>query len=234
MRIALISDIHSNLQALRKALSLIRNMFVDEIYCLGDIVGYGANPNECVELVRKYAKYTVLGNHDHAVLNPGFVKYLPKAGEKAALWTADVITTENRQFLKELEYVVNTDICTLVHASPALPAQWTYIRSVDDASPQFEFFKTRVCFIGHTHHSFICGDDLEVHPRLNKENRYLINPGSVGQPRDGRPQLSFGIFDTEMFSYWNYRFSYDVQGAADAIRRNKLPQSLAERLFVGR
>jgi putative phosphoesterase len=234
MRIAVISDIHSNLQALGKALSLIRAMYVDEIYCLGDIVGYGANPNECVELVRKHAKYTVLGNHDHAVLNPDYTNYLPKAGEKAALWTAEVITPENRQFLMGLDYVVTTDTCTLVHASPAMPARWSYIISIDDAGLQFDYFKTPVCFIGHTHHSFICRDDLEVHHRLTKDGRYLINPGSVGQPRDGRPQLSFGILDTENWGYKNYRFSYDVQGAADAIRRNKLPQSLAERLFIGR
>ncbi len=233
MRIAIISDIHSNLQALRKALSLIDHMFVDRIYCLGDIVGYGGNPNECVDIIREKAKYTVLGNHDHAALYPEYTKFLPPAGEAAAKWTSKILTSENKTFLSNLPYVVENEIAMLVHASPAFPAQWNYVNSLEMAGSQFGYFKSRICFLGHTHQSFVCRDDLKEF-NLTPDGRFLINPGSIGQPRDGRPQLSFGIIDTDKWEYKNFRFSYNVDAAAYAIIRNKLPKSLADRLYKGR
>jgi putative phosphoesterase len=232
MRIAIISDIHSNLQALTKALSIIKNLDVDEIYCLGDVVGYGANPNECVDLVREHATYTVMGNHDHAVLYTQYADFLPRAGKTVALWTHDRLTPENRAFLRGLEYRIDLDQFTIVHASPAQPAFWQYISSLGDAEEQFNYFTTTICFIGHTHQPFVCRDDLQAFT-LTKSGKFLINPGSVGQPRDGRPQLSFGFLDTETWEYRNMRFSYDIEGAANAILKNKLPKSLAKRLYDG-
>lgn len=232
MRIAVISDIHGNLQALTKSLSIIRNLRVDKIYCLGDIVGYGANPNECVELVRQYADHTVLGNHDHAVLFPDYARYLPSDGKTVALWTAKILSSENREYLMNLKYRVETDICTLVHASPDKPEHWNYINSLEEAGNQFEHFDKTICFAGHTHIPFICRDDLQSF-KFDKEGRYLINPGSIGQPRDGRSQLSFGFLDTDAREYKNFRFSYDIDGAAEAIRKSKLPKALGKRLYSG-
>jgi predicted phosphodiesterase len=232
MRIAIISDIHSNLQALTKALTTIKSLGVDEIYCLGDIVGYGANPNECVELVRKHAKLTVLGNHDHASLYTTYTEYLPRDGKKAALWTHKILDDENRRFLANLKYRAETDLCTLVHASPDRPEYWYYIDSAGDAEKQFSFFSTRICLTGHTHVPFLCRDDLQGFT-LTPEGRFLINPGSVGQPRDGKKQLSFGLLDTDAWEYRNYRLDYDIDGAAQAIRKARLPRSLARRLYHG-
>lgn len=232
MRIAVLSDIHGNLQALTKSLSIIRNLGVDTIYCLGDIVGYGANPNECVELMRQYADHTVLGNHDHASLFTDYADYLPRDGRVVALWTHKILTDDNRKFLAGLKYRVETDLCTLVHASPDRPEFWHYIGSLEEAAPQFDHFAKTICFSGHTHIPFICKDDLQTF-ELTKTGKFLINPGSVGQPRDGRPQLSFGFLDTDTWEYKNFRFNYDIEGAAAAIRRNKLPKSLASRLYSG-
>jgi len=232
MRIAVISDIHGNLQALIKSLSIIKNLGIDKLYCLGDIVGYGANPNECVELVRKHTDITVLGNHDHAVLYPDYAKYLPSDGRTVALWTAKILTEENREFLFSLKYRIETELATLVHASPDQPERWNYINSLEDAGTQFEYFDKKICFAGHTHIPFICMNDLQTF-KLTKTGRFIVNPGSVGQPRDGRPQLSFGFLDTEKWEYKTFRFSYDLDGAAEAIRKNRLPKSLAQRLYSG-
>jgi putative phosphoesterase len=232
MRIAVLSDIHGNLQALTKSLSVIRNLGTDKIYCLGDIAGYGANPNECIDLVRQYADYTVLGNHDHACLFTDYANYLPRDGKVVALWTHKILTEENRQFLAGLKYRIETDLCTLVHASPHKPEFWYYIDSLEDAGPQFDHFDKTICFVGHTHVPFICRDDLKTY-KLTETGKFIINPGSIGQPRDGRPQLSFGFFDTEKWEYKNFRFSYDIDGAAEAIRKNKLPKTLANRLYSG-
>lgn len=232
MRIAIISDIHGNLQALSKALSIIRSLHADQIYCLGDIVGYGGNPNECVDLIRECADHTVLGNHDHASLYTQYAEYLPREGKVVAHWTNKVLTDENKQFLLGLKYRIETDLCTLVHASPDKPEFWHYIESLEDARPQFNHFKTTICFAGHTHVPFVCRDDLQVFS-LTRNGRFIINPGSIGQPRDGNPQLSFGFLDTDKWEYKNFRFSYDIDGAAETIRKNRLPKVLAKRLYHG-
>lgn len=232
MRIAILSDIHSNLQALTRAFSIIDQEMIDEIYCLGDIVGYGGNPNECVQIIRQRAIKCVLGNHDLAAVKPTESSYFTKPGRIAAEWTNIVLTAENREFLNSLPYLGQTNICTIVHASPHRPEAWEYVMSLDSASSQFNHFEKEVCFIGHTHVPFICGEDLKTFD-FQKGKRFLINVGSVGQPRDHNPQLSFGIFDSEAWTYENVRLSYDVASAADAIRKNGLPRFLADRLFKG-
>lgn len=232
MRIAILSDIHSNLQALIKALSTIDELRVDEVHCLGDIVGYGGNPNECVNLVRKRVVKCVLGNHDLASLDTSHAEHFTKHGKIAAEWTHNVLIKENSDYLAKLPYRLESELLTLVHANPAEPQDWGYITSLEDAEPQFEHFKTPLCFIGHTHIPFLCGDDLKTF-LLKKQTRFLVNVGSVGQPRDGNPQLSFGLLDTEAWTYENIRANYDIPGAADAIIENGLPPSLARRLFNG-
>jgi len=232
MRLAILSDIHSNLQALIQAFSLIDTLRIDEVYCLGDIVGYGANPNECTDLIRKRAAKCVLGNHDLAALDTSHAQSFTTHGRIAAEWTHGVLTKENYDFLSSLPYVVESTLFTLVHASPGMPQQWHYILSLEDAAPQFKHFATQLCFIGHTHVPFLCGEDLKTF-RLKQGIRALINVGSVGQPRDGNPQLSFGVLDTDAWTYENIRADYDIQTAAEAIIARGLPDFLAQRLFRG-
>jgi predicted phosphodiesterase len=232
MRIAILSDIHSNLEALTKAFDLIEESRVDEVYCLGDIVGYGARPNECVDLIRHRAAKCVLGNHDLAAIDTAEARYFTKHGRIAAEWTGKILTEENRQFLAKLPYRDESKTITLVHANPAEPERWAYVVTLEDAEPQFEHFRSQLCFIGHSHIPFVCSEDLKSF-ELKKDVRFLINVGSVGQPRDGHPELSFGILDTDEWSYENIRAAYDIKGAAEAIIENGLPQFLADRLFRG-
>lgn len=232
MRIAIISDIHSNLQALIKALSLIDELNVDEIYCLGDIVGYGGNPNECVDLIRSRALQCVLGNHDLAAVDTLQAEGFTRQGRIAAEWTHGVLTPENTEFLSKLPYRIEIPPATLVHASPSDPELWSYVLSLEDAAPQFEHFTTPLCFIGHSHVASVCGEDLKTFS-LKTGVRFLVNVGSVGQPRDGNPQLSFGLLDTEAWTHQTFRADYDVRGAAHAILQNGLPAALANRLFRG-
>jgi diadenosine tetraphosphatase ApaH/serine/threonine PP2A family protein phosphatase len=232
MRVAILSDIHSNLQALTKALAIIDRSQIDEIYCLGDIVGYGAHPNDCVNLVRERARYCILGNHDLAALDLSFARHFNKPGRLAASWTHKSLTKENCDYLHSLPYRITLDSCTLVHASPDRPEAWQYILSLSLAAKQFKTFTTPLCFIGHTHVPFVCGEDLTTFT-FKPGMRFLINVGSVGQPRDGNPQLSFGIFDFDAQSYENIRSDYDVEAAAAAINKVGLPPILASRLFLG-
>lgn len=232
MRIAILSDIHSNLQALIKSLSLIDELHVDEIYCLGDIVGYGGNPNECVDLVRKLVSKCVLGNHDLAALDTSQADYFTRHGRIAAHWTHDVLTTENTEFLSKLPYRIEIPPATLVHANASEPELWSYVFSLQDAAPQFENFTTPLCFIGHSHVPSVCGEDLKTFS-FKSGVRFLINVGSVGQPRDHNPQLSFGLLDTDAWTYENIRADYDIGEAAQAILDNGLPRALAQRLFNG-
>lgn len=232
MHIAILSDIHSNLEALRKAFSLIDELHVDEICCLGDIVGYGGNPNECIDLVRQRATHCVLGNHDLAALDTSHAQYFTKDGQAVAHWTHKVLTNENSDYLASLPYIITSELLTLVHANPCAPEQWGYIVSLEEAQPEFECFKTPFCFIGHSHIPFICGEDLKTF-HLKKDIRFLINVGSVGQPRDHNPQLSFGLLDTDAWTYQTIRADYNIQTAAEAITGNNLPHFFAERLFRG-
>jgi len=232
MRIAIISDIHSNLQALETALSLIDGMSVTEIVCLGDIVGYGGNPNECVDLVRQRATRCVIGNHDAAALDTTRSWYFTKDGRTAIDWTHKVLTEENSNYLSSLPFRVDAEQFTLVHANPAEPEAWAYVRTLQEASLQFSRFESPLCFIGHTHIPSVCGEDLKTF-QVRKEVRALVNVGSVGQPRDHNPQLSFGLLDTDAWTYENIRADYDIRAAADSILDNGLPHPLARRLYNG-
>ena len=232
MRIAIVSDIHSNLQALNKALSFIEGAEVNEIYCLGDIVGYGGNPNECVETIRDRAVKVVMGNHDVAAIDPDKADYFTRPGKIAAQWTHENLSHENLEYLATLPLVERTPKATLVHASPRSPESWEYVLSIPIAEKQFAHFQTEFCFIGHSHVPATCGEDLRTFS-FKKGQRFLINVGSLGQPRDGNPRLSFGLLDTDQWSYHNVRLDYDIDGAADQIQKVGLPPILGKRLFQG-
>ncbi|CUS78100.1 Predicted phosphodiesterase [Candidatus Kryptonium thompsonii] len=234
MRIAIISDIHSNLEALTKAFEIIDTKNVDEIVCLGDIVGYGANPNECVELIKKRVKYVVIGNHDYAVaVDPNELLYFSAHARESDLWTRDVLTKENLDFLKSLPFTISFKDLLFVHSSPAQPREWEYIFTEVQAKVQFPYFKEKICFIGHSHLPGVFPETGSYNGKLDRNTRYIINVGSVGQPRDGDWRLCFGIFDTNTWTYEEIRAEYDVEKASNKIIQNGLPKVLAKRILVG-
>lgn len=232
MRFAIISDIHSNLEALTAALEVIDAQSVDEIVCLGDIVGYGANPNECVALIRERCTIVVKGNHDAATLDLSVADGFSENARIAAQWTAKSLSTESKNFLMMLPLVATKDDVLFVHASPVDPPDWNYIFSVFDAMEAFKAFSQRICFIGHSHAPGVFSEKGRM-GRITKDDRFIINVGSIGQPRDGNPLLSFGIFDTDAWSYKNFRGDYDRATAAEKIMNAGLPRALAERLYEG-
>ena len=232
MKYAVISDIHSNLEALTKALEIIDQRSVDEIICLGDIVGYGANPNECLALVRKRCSIVIKGNHDEALLNESIISHFTDDARSAIVWTRKQISKENISYIRTLSLSIKKDDLLFVHASPCYPEQWNYILEDDTAANALQCFSESLCFIGHTHTPAIFSTAGRVRS-IMKGERYLVNVGSVGQPRDRKADLSFGIFDMDTWSYENIRSPYDVKKAGDKILNSELPPRLAQRLLVG-
>lgn len=233
MKIALISDIHSNLHALYTALETATKEGVTEIYCLGDIVGYGADPGPCVDLIMKHCKASVMGNHDEAVALGKGIEILPIAGQEAALHNRKKLNEEQLHFLAHLPFTYTEANFTLAHASPADPQLYLRLESFFVTQEQFKHFETDFCFIGHTHLPAIMGNKLGV-TKIRRGVRYLINVGSVGQPRDSNPRLSIAIFDTETIEYKLHRVPYNIEGAASRILEEGLSPYLADRLKVGK
>ena len=206
MRFAFISDIHANLEALEAVLTDIKGQRIDEVICLGDIVGYGANPNECIELVKKYCPVTLLGNHDAAAVDLLSTQHFNIHAKIAIVWTEQNLKKENRSYLSALQLKSTKDSLTLVHATPYEPNMWYYITSLEEAAFNFQFFDTQICLVGHTHIPIIIildkDKELYVHQDTHVKMgelegaRYLINVGSVGQPRDRNPKTCYGILDT--------------------------------------
>lgn len=232
MKYAIISDIHANLEALQKALSIIDEKKVDEIICLGDIVGYGANPNECVEIARTRSSVIVLGNHDSASLETSVAHDFNAIARRAIEWTAEQLTEESRAFLLSLPLVERKENILFVHSSPLSPEAWDYIIDSNDASSAIRHFEEHICFIGHTHIPGI----FSIRGRaksVTRDEQFIVNVGSVGQPRDGNPMLAFGIFDSSSWEYELIRSEYDIQTAAEKIYNADLPEELGNRLMYG-
>lgn len=241
MRYAIISDIHGNFEALQAVLKDTKKQRVDEVVCLGDLVGYGADPNECVEAVREAAEKVVAGNHDWAAIGKLGLDYFNAAAKMAAEWTGEVLTEENRTYLRDLPLTLEVEEgFVLVHSSPTAPDQWMYVFHPGQAARDFSAFSQQVCFIGHTHQPAVFTDNGGFHLgqsladfRMGMGTRYLVNVGSVGQPRDGNPDAAYCVFDSEKLSLRIRRVEYDVAQSSLKIVRNKLPKSLAERLPLG-
>ncbi len=240
MRIAILADIHANLEALDKAFEILKTKRVDQTVCLGDVIGYGANPNECLARVREMISHVLLGNHDQASLDlTGAESFNPYA-LSSAHWTSQQLTEDNKQYLRTLPYTMQLENVFFVHASPFQPEEWHYIISSADARDNFDHFQQPVCFVGHSH---VAGMFMSNHSghiavkrgwNIRPGEKYIVNVGSVGQPRDGDWRLSFGIFDTEKWTYEHIRSEYDVQTASRKILQAGLPRILGERILVGR
>lgn len=225
MRIAVFSDIHGNLEALEAVVKRIEKEKVDEIYCLGDIIGYGPNPNECIELVKSVTEKVVMGNHDSAVVNQTDILLFNSYARESTEWTRRVIKDENYEFILGLPLKISEKDLLFVHSTPLIPEDWNYILTQYGAEKQFNYFDENVCFIGHSHRP-------EVFKSI--DDRLIINDGSVGQPRDGNPDSCFLIFDTENLSYEFVRIPYDTKTVYKKIIKAGLNEFLGERLLVGR
>lgn len=232
MRIAIISDIHSNLQALQTAFNIIDTNKLDQVYCLGDIVGYGAEPNECIDMLQKRGVLCIAGNHDKAALDPGKAEHLNRYARTAIEWTARQLTPDHVDFLSRLPYTVVAHQCTFVHASPDRPEEWKYIATGYDALEYFQAFPTPICWVGHSHISGVYCED-SITSDVVRGRRYIINVGSVGQPRNRDNRLSFGIFDVDRWEYEHVAAEYDAGAAREKIIEAGLPPYLGDRLLSG-
>jgi predicted phosphodiesterase len=232
MRIAIISDIHSNLQALQRAFEIIDIKEIDLVYCLGDIVGYGAEPNECIAMLRDRKVLCIAGNHDKAALDTSRAEHLNRYARTAIEWTARQLIPENIEFLSHLPYTLVAHHSTFVHASPGKPEEWNYIITGYDAQEYFEFFTTPLCWVGHSHISGVYCEDVSS-SEVERGKRYIINVGSVGQPRNRDRRLSFGIFDDDRWEYEHVVAEYDAGLAREKIIEAGLPPYLGDRLLAG-
>lgn len=241
MRYAVISDIHSNLEAFEKVLAKIEEMGTDRTICLGDVVGYNANPNECVDLVRSMGIPTICGNHDAVACGLEEPWGFNPVALSAAMWTRESLRKDNLEWLRGLPDVQKFDSILAVHGSPS--NRNSYLFTWEDVLPHLPYLEDqecRLCFFGHTHSPGIFSKDgvytvdNESKFSLGEGRAFFVNPGSVGQPRDGDPRASFGVVDTETNEYELIRVSYPVKQAAEKVTKQNLPAFLAERLFLGR
>lgn len=241
MKYALISDLHANLDALSTVLEHIDTLQVDEIVCLGDVVGYNASPNECANVIRERGIPTLCGNHDAVACGKEEPWGFNPVALAAALWTQEQLSQENLEWIRSLPDTRRTDHFLAAHGSPS--DRDCYMFSWEDILPHLECLEREnvsLCFFGHTHSPGIFSSDgvysLDDNATftLGKDKKFFINPGSVGQPRDGDPRAAFGLLDTETSKYELVRVEYQVQDAADRIIDAGLPHFLAERLFLGR
>ncbi len=242
MKVAVISDIHANRQAFEATLEAVAASDAAELWCLGDLVGYGADPDACVELAREHVAVCLAGNHDMAVTGEIALDEFSRGASLAAQWTREVIAPRNLEFLGGLRPDGQEGQVGLYHASPRDPV-WEYVLSTLLAELCFDRQSTRVCLVGHSHValSFVrrdgepaTGEPRRAGTRLDiAEGEWLLNPGSVGQPRDGDARASWLLLDLDDLSASFMRTDYDIAGAAAAIRAARLPDSLAERLEYG-
>lgn len=242
MRIALISDVHANLEALQATLSDIQSQKVDVIHFLGDAVGYGCDPNACVELIGKNCQVNLLGNHDFAALGLESTEHFNEIATKSLVWTLKELTDRSLAALADFELENISDEFHLVHASPRAPELWEYILTIQEAREQFECTESNLLCVGHSHVpvSFTLTPEGTISQRITNEleidpeNRYIINAGSVGQPRDHDPRACYVTFDSELSLLRYHRVEYDVAKTISRMELLGLPDSLSERLLVGR
>jgi diadenosine tetraphosphatase ApaH/serine/threonine PP2A family protein phosphatase len=246
LRVAVLSDIHSNRQALEAVLAAVEETGVDQSWCLGDMVGYGADPDACTALVRERCDTCLVGNHDLAVLGALDISTFSEGAAAAVEWTRENVSEETLGFLAELEPTASQAGVGLFHASPRDPV-WEYVLSTDQAEAGFEAQEERVGLIGHSHIALFFVRSPGARPGHAQgaqaeggleielpEGQWLLNPGSVGQPRDSDPRAAWLELDTDAWTARWHRVEYDIAAAATAIRAAGLPPALADRLEVGR
>jgi diadenosine tetraphosphatase ApaH/serine/threonine PP2A family protein phosphatase len=235
------SDIHSNLEALEAVRKVIGEIAPDKVLCLGDVVGYGASPRECIDLNREMCSVTVAGNHDCGVTGQTDITYFNRYAREAIIWTAKALDEAGMRFLRDLPLThTEADRFRLVHSTPQDPARWNYIFTHQQAMEEFKAFTEAICFIGHSHQPciFEMMDEETIimntdHVDVRSDRRYIVNVGSVGQPRDGDPRACLCLYDDERSDVTIIRVPYDIEGDQNRIRTTGLPPVLANRLSWG-
>jgi diadenosine tetraphosphatase ApaH/serine/threonine PP2A family protein phosphatase len=241
MKYVIISDVHANLEALQAVRAEIERLSPDRVLNLGDIVGYGASPGECIEVCKQFVDVTVAGNHDFGVSGLTDIRYFNSYARQAVLWTARALSQEDIDYLGRLPLVhVEDGSFRIVHATPSEPGRWNYIFGREQASVEFAAFGETICFVGHSHQAgFFEIDQSGAVTRdgnrlaVTAGKRYLINVGSVGQPRDGDPRAALCLYDPERGEAEIRRVPYDIEGAKRRILDAGLPPILANRLSHG-
>ena len=243
MRYAIIADIHANLAAFQAVLDDIEHQGGgDEIWCLGDVVGYGPEPHECIELLRRHRHVCVAGNHDWGAIGKISTADFNPDAAFACQWTSQQLSPEDTRYLENLPLAVDKDIFTLVHGSPREPI-WEYVISPSIARENFSFFQSPYCLVGHSHVPLVFkeeGDTCTFSRLVDNiglalgKSRLILNPGGVGQPRDGDPRASYAIYDSDTRMLRLHRIPYDIAATQDKMMAKGLPVRLAVRLQYGR
>ncbi len=239
-RIAILGDIHANLDALHAVLEDCQREGVTDYLCTGDVVGYNACPHECMEIVRSLGCPVVKGNHDHYISSDQDFDDISPNAAIVLRWTQEQLTDEEIQWLRDLPFVVTKMGISLVHATMDNPQSFGYVFDHLQAAANFICQKTPICFYGHTHCPMIFEKQMSGIYRIDAQDfklpigrKYFINVGSVGQPRDGDPRSSYVIYDAAERTVHFRRIEYDIAAAQARIRAAGLPERLAERLAVG-
>lgn len=243
MRYAIIADIHANLDAFTTVLGDIEQKGgVDEMWCLGDVVGYGPEPSQCIELLRRYNPICVAGNHDWAAIGKFDTSFFNPLAAAALQWTAEQLSPDDIQYLENLPVTLEKEDFTLVHGSPMEPI-WEYVISTGIAARNFAFFQSLFCLVGHSHVPIVYKEEdgsclpVTLSPDIGMvlgSSRMIINPGGVGQPRDGDPRASYAIYDSESRVFRLHRIPYDISATQDKMMQAGLPIHLITRLKYGR
>jgi diadenosine tetraphosphatase ApaH/serine/threonine PP2A family protein phosphatase len=240
VRYAILSDIHGNLDALQAVLA-DAGPLTDGVICLGDVVGYGPEPEPCLELMGERAVALVGGNHEHGAAGLLDLDWFNPHARAALQWTRARLNDDHRRYLAGLPLVAELGDATLVHASPVAPEDWDYLISADDGFGAFPGFRTRLCFVGHSHRPAVWslgswGPEFRpgaLDVAIDAGRRYIINVGSVGQPRDRDARAAYAIWDVEARRIVGRRVAYDVAAVRGKIARAGLPRFLADRLALG-
>jgi len=242
MRYAFFSDVHANLEALQAVILDFRKEKIDRIFFLGDAVGYGPNPNECVELIDQIAEVKLMGNHDYAALGLMNTEYFNQYATESIDWTKQSLKEKTIEIMSNFGLTAEVDHIFIAHSSPKEPDRWHYILDMDDVKENYDYFKNQMCLVGHTHRPFIvalnedgnCAISHRQEEKIYPNRRYLINIGSVGQPRDGDPRSCYLIYDDKEQLVKSKRVAYDLSNTQKRMAENGLPEYLIERLAIGR
>lgn len=230
MRLGLLSDIHGNLPALLNCIRQLEMAHVDSWICLGDTVGYGPWPNECLDILREREIPSVLGNHDAGAIGKQSLRIFQEPNASLLRWTRDHLSVENREYLLKAPFIMERDGWMTVHSSPYEPEKWHYLRSAVRCRKLLETIDKEICFIGHTHIPGFVADSIGIY-RVQKGHKFIINPGSVGQSRNEDKRASCGLFDTDSFEYQNYRVEYPIEETIRGYARLEINQTDARRLL---
>ncbi len=242
MRYGVISDIHSNYEAFQAVVDALSKDRIDSYLCLGDVIGYGADPHACISLLRELKpEALVAGNHEWAVLGLTDIGYFNDTAKEAVLWTRKALTAEELEFLRSFKLVYEAQKFVLTHGSLDSPSEFYYILSDNDARDTMDLMKVPLCFVGHSHVGSIFyskGDKVKYFAgksiKMVAGSKYVVNAGSIGQPRDQDPKAAYAVYDEDEGTIEIKRVKYDIKAAQDKILRCGLPNLLASRLSVGR